>query len=83
METSKVMETLKAILVDLGIPPTSLAEETLLYGHLRLDSVETVRLSLELKRQLGIDLKLGTRQDITLAQICGLAQLGRSLSQET
>ncbi|MBI4785223.1 MAG: acyl carrier protein [Oscillatoriophycideae cyanobacterium NC_groundwater_1537_Pr4_S-0.65um_50_18] len=74
MDRLEVMDTLKAILTDLGIPEESLCENTLLFGHLKLDSVEAVRLSLQLKRQLGIDLKLGTRQDMTLAQICLLAE---------
>ena len=72
------MDTLKAMLVDLGIPEETLSEDTLLHGHLQLDSVETVRLSLELKRRLGIDLKLGTRNDITLAEICYMAEAIRT-----
>jgi acyl carrier protein len=74
MNHLEVMDTLKAILVDLGIPEASLCENTLLYGHLKLDSIEAVQLSLQLKRQLGIELKLGTRQDMTLAQICHLTK---------
>lgn len=70
MDNSTVMETLKMILGDLGIPATALYEETLLHADLRLDSVETVRLVLELKRQFGIDLPLGTRNDISLADLC-------------
>ncbi|AFY93676.1 phosphopantetheine-binding protein [Chamaesiphon minutus] len=65
-----VMDTLKAILVGLGIPENTIAQDTLIHAHLGLDSVETVKLSLELKRQLDLDLKLGTRQDLTLAEIC-------------
>jgi acyl carrier protein len=67
------MDTLKGILVTLGIPEEIIQEDTLLHEHLGLDSVETVKLSLELKRKLSIDLKLGTRKDITLAEICQLA----------
>jgi acyl carrier protein len=68
-----VMDTLTAILVDLGIPREQIRSDTFIHANLGLDSVETVRLSLELKRRLGIDLKLGTRQDITLAEICQIA----------
>jgi acyl carrier protein len=68
-----VMATLKAIMVGLGIPEDMIWEDTLIYAHLGLDSVETVKLSLELKRQLDLDLKLGTRQDLTLAEICQMA----------
>jgi acyl carrier protein len=69
-----VMDTLKAILVGLGIPEHTIREDTLIHAHLGLDSVETVKLSLELKRKLNIDLKLGTRNDITLADICRIAE---------
>jgi len=66
------LETLKEILMDLGIPQEELHPETLLYRHLGLDSVETVKLALEVKRKLHIDLKLGTRNDITLSEICNM-----------
>lgn len=74
MNCLTIMDTVKAILIDLGIPDESLDDDTLLYGHLQLDSVEIVKLVLELKRRLGIELKLGSRQDMTLAQICQLAE---------
>ncbi|MCX7596396.1 MAG: phosphopantetheine-binding protein [Fischerella sp.] len=64
------MNTLKSILIDLGIPQESLDESTLLYKDLQLDSVETVEIALRLKRQLGVNLKLETRRDRTLAQVC-------------
>ena len=64
------MDTLKAILVSFGIPEDTIREDTLIHAHLGLDSVETVKLSLELKREFDLDLKLGTRKDITLAEIC-------------
>ena len=67
------LETLKGILMDLGIPQEELHPETLLHEHLGLDSVETVKLALEVKRKLNIDLKLGTRNDMTLAEICSIA----------
>lgn len=65
-----VMDTLKAILVGFGIPEDTIAQDTLIHAHLGLDSVETVKLSLELKREFDLDLKLGTRKDLTLAEIC-------------
>ena len=70
MELTAINNTLTAILGDLGIPPETLKADALLYENLGLDSVETVRLALELKRRLGVELKLGTRTDITLAEIC-------------
>lgn len=68
-----VMDDLRSILVGLGIPEDAIDERTAIHANLGLDSVETVKLALELKRRLGLDLKLGTRQDFTLAQICQMA----------
>lgn len=75
----EVIDTIKAILVDLGIPQESLHAETSLYADLGLDSVETIKLSLELKRRLAIELKLGNRHDMTLAEICRIANAQESL----
>jgi acyl carrier protein len=69
-----VIDTLKAILVGLGIPEDTIREDTLIHAHLGLDSVEIVKLSLELKREFNLDLKLGTRKDVTLAEICHMAE---------
>ena len=69
MTTQVVMNnSLKAILVELGIPPELLQKEARLYQDLKLDSTEIVEISLGLKRKLGISLKLESRQDLTLAQ---------------
>jgi acyl carrier protein len=70
-----VMDALKTILVGLGIPEDTIREDTLIHAHLGLDSVETVKLSLELKRQFDLDLKLGTRKDLTLAEICQMVAI--------
>ena len=70
MATQVVMNnSLKAILVELGIPPELLRKEARLYQDLKLDSTEIVEISLGLKRKLGISLKLESRQDLTLAQV--------------
>lgn len=69
MDTSKAMDTLRAILADLGIPEESLHHDALLHKDLQLDSTEIVEISLGLKRQLGVSVKLEGRQDITLAQV--------------
>lgn len=74
MNKSTTINKLKGILVDLGIPEDQLREQTLLHEHLGIDSAETVQLSLELKRRLGVDLKIGTRKDMTLAEICNLIE---------
>ncbi|VEP15740.1 Acyl carrier protein [Hyella patelloides LEGE 07179] len=70
MNTSKAMNKLKAILIDLGIPRESLHDDTLLHRDLQLDSTEIVEIVLGLKQNLGIKVKLGGRKDLTLAQVC-------------
>lgn len=69
-----VMDKLKAILVGFGIPEDTIREDTLIHAHLGLDSVEIVKLALELKRGFNLDLKLSTRNDLTLAEICQMAE---------
>ena len=69
METFKAMDTLKAILTDLGIPEELIHQDALLREDLQLDSTETVELALALKRLLGVSVKLEGGQDITLAQL--------------
>lgn len=69
MDTSKAMDTLKAILTELGIPKESLHEDARLHEDLQLDSTEMVEIALGLKRQLGVSVKLEGRQDLTLAQV--------------
>ena len=64
-----VMDTLKDILVELGIPEESITEGALLRKDLQLDSTETVEISLGLKRRLGVNVKIESRQDTTLGQV--------------
>jgi len=75
MDTSRAMDTLKTILVELGIPNELLHNETLLHQDLQLDSTEIVEIALRLKRQLGVSVKLESRQDITLAQVCSKVEV--------
>ncbi|MEM7760890.1 MAG: acyl carrier protein [Cyanobacteria bacterium P01_A01_bin.40] len=70
MNTSKAMDKLMAILVDLGIPRESLHDQSWLHRDLQLDSTEIVEIVLGLKQELGIKVKLGGRQDLTLTQVC-------------
>ncbi|MBD2310828.1 acyl carrier protein [Desertifilum sp. FACHB-1129] len=70
MNHLEVMGILQTILSHLGIPKEDLHEQTLLHRDLQLDSTEIVELSLELKRQFSVRVKLETRQDMTLAQVC-------------
>ena len=64
-----VMDTLKEILVEMGIPEESITEDALLRKDLQLDSTETVEISLGLKRRLGVNVKIESRQDTTLGQV--------------
>lgn len=65
-----VMDTLKDILTELGISEDLLTENALLKKDLQLDSTETVEISLALKRRLGVNVKIESRKDTTLAQLC-------------
>jgi acyl carrier protein len=80
MDTFKVMDTLKAILIDLGISEELLHQDSLLHKDLQLDSTETVEISLALKRKLGVNVKLETRKDKTLVEICNMVEAAMSAS---
>ncbi len=82
METFKAMDTLKVILTDLGIPEELIHQDALLREDLQLDSTETVELALSLKRLLGVSVKLESRQDITLAQLCQKVEVAMSSAGE-
>ncbi|MGF2037467.1 MAG: acyl carrier protein [Nostoc sp. CmiVER01] len=82
MDTLKVMETINKILTDLGITEELLYPDALLRKDLQLDSTETVEVSLELKRQLGVSVKLEGRQDMTLAQFCYMVQAAIHVNPE-
>ena len=70
MNASAIMDTLKTILISLGIPKEMLQDDALLHQDLQLDSTEIVEISLGLKRKLGVSIKLESRQDMTLIQVC-------------
>lgn len=76
------MEALKAILTNLGIPEESIHQNALLREDLQLDSTETVEIALGLKRQLGVRVKLESRQDMTLAQVCQRIEAAMSSAEE-
>ncbi|MBE9170030.1 acyl carrier protein [Pleurocapsales cyanobacterium LEGE 06147] len=78
MNIVKSMNTLKEILRELGISPEFIQPNSLLYQDLQLDSTEIVEISLALKRKLGIKVKLETRQDKTLAEVCSLIESAMS-----
>ncbi len=64
-----VIDALKDILIDLGIDEESITDQALLRKDLQLDSTETVEISLGLKRRLGVNIKLESRKDMTLAEV--------------
>jgi acyl carrier protein len=70
---------LKDVLIELGFSEEELKESTSIRQDLQLDSTETVDISLGLKRRLGINIKLESRQDTTLAQIS--EKIAQALSQ--
>jgi acyl carrier protein len=82
MDTIKAMDALKAILIDLGIPEELIHQDALLREDLQLDSTETVEIALGLKRKLGVNVKLESRQDMTLAQLCNRVEAAISSACE-
>lgn len=70
MNSVKVSKELEDILKNLGIPEELIQPNALLHQDLQLDSTEIVEISLALKRRLGIKLKLETRDDKSLAEVC-------------
>ena len=70
MDTVKAINHLQEILKDLGIPKDLIRANALIYRDLQLDSTEIVEISLALKRKLGVKVKLESRQDKTLAEVC-------------
>jgi acyl carrier protein len=53
-------------------------QDALLREDLQLDSTETVEIALGLKRKLGINVKLESRQDMTLAEVCNRVEAAMS-----
>ena len=69
-----LMGTLRSILFELGIPEDDLRDDATLRGDLELDSTEAVEVTLELKRRLGVAVKLESDADLTLRQVCRLVE---------
>jgi acyl carrier protein len=68
--STKAMTTLSSILIDLGIPQHSINDQARLRTDLQVDSTEIVEIVLELKRHLQINIKLESRKDMSLSDIC-------------
>ncbi|MEN9520051.1 MAG: hypothetical protein RLZZ381_2639 [Cyanobacteriota bacterium] len=72
---------LQAVLIDLGFSAEELTPTASIRQDLQLDSTETVDISLGLKRRLGINIKLESRQDMTLAEVS--EQIAQAVSQSS
>lgn len=83
MNTVKTMKELEDILNNLGIPEELIYPDALLHRDLQLDSTEIVEISLALKRRLGIKLKLETRSDKSLAEVCTLIESAMAETEST
>lgn len=78
-----MMDTLKSILVDLGIAEELIHERAFLRKDLELDSAEAVEVALELKRRLGVKVELGSRKEMTLAEVCAAVEDARRAASRT
>jgi acyl carrier protein len=63
-------EILKNILLDLGIDEERIHPNAYLHKDLELDSTETVQIALDLKRLCGVTIKVESRQDLTITNVC-------------
>lgn len=73
-----MMAVLKSILIDLGIGEDLIHEQASLRKDLQLDSAETVEVALELRRRLGVSVELGSRKEMTLAEVCAAVEEARA-----
>jgi acyl carrier protein len=78
---NSAMDTVKLILINLGIAEQLITESAFLYKDLELDSTETVEIALELKRRFNIDMKFESRADMPLSEIC--STIDRALAEPT
>lgn len=68
--TETTFAVVKEILVqDLGVDETSVTEDAHLLEDLELDSTDTVEIALQVKKRLGIELKLQIRDDPTVGDV--------------
>jgi acyl carrier protein len=66
----------REILTELGLDPKEVTGDAQLAADLDLDSTERVELALEMKRRLGVEVKLETERDYTVADVAELAWAG-------
>jgi acyl carrier protein len=67
-------QTLTEILAELGIEPAGVVDGAHMTSDLELDSTEMVDISLELRRRLGVVVRLEAHTDLTVAQVCELVE---------
>lgn len=71
MSQQSTFDAVREILVEgLGIEEEQVTQEAHLQEDLELDSTDTVEIALQLKKRLGVDVKLQLRDDPTVAQLC-------------
>ena len=67
---AQTYDVVKDILVtDLGVEEGLVSRDAQLLDTLELDSTDTVEIALQLKKRLGVELKLQIRDDPTVGQI--------------
>jgi len=71
-EAESARMVLKAILVDIGIDEGAITPSASLRKDLKLDSTETVDVALEVKRRLGVEVKLESKMELTVSDVCAL-----------
>jgi acyl carrier protein len=69
-----IRATLVDILENLGIEAEDITEEARIRADLELDSTDTIEIMLELKRKLGVEVKLESKQDKTVAELVGMVE---------
>jgi acyl carrier protein len=69
-----IRATLVDILENLGIEAEDIRDEARIRADLELDSTDTIEIMLELKRKLGVEVKLESKQDKTVAELVGMVE---------
>lgn len=69
-----IREAVVEILVELGIEPERIVDDAHLQDDLELDSTEKVQIELELKRRFGVEVQLGSGEDLTVGRVMSVAE---------
>ena len=73
-------DTVKKSLLDLGIDEELITENAYLHKDLELDSTETIQIALDVKRIYDVTIKLESRKDLTVGEVCALIDQARATS---